>query len=443
MTTDRRAFLRTGLVGGLSALLPGCTTAPRRKPNLVVVLIDTLRPDFLDAYGYPRTTAPFLGEIAKRSVVFERAFSTSSWTVPSVASLFTSEYPNQHGVVQGLMAFQRQLRARSEEERATLTLNRLSNETETLAERFQNLGYATYGIAANINLGPELGFQRGFDVFEFDVELTAYYFHWHLERWKEQLDASEPYLCYLHLNDVHSPFERRPRFYQAPASKEPRELKRADYISEIGYVDEFLQKIYELLAPDGNTVFLFLSDHGEEFWDHEGTFHGFTLYREVNQVLMMFTGPGMVPQRVRANTSLIDVLPTIVDLAGGDMDPRWQGISLKPLLENAHGASAVRDHLDNRTLFAHLDKRGRHRWAALDRDGYLIETRSGECELYDFPDDWAQTTNLCRDDPERSAALSARIAELKAQSATHGDAVEIPLDDAMIEQLETLGYVEK
>ncbi len=417
-----------------------------RRPSVVVILVDTLRPDYLDAYGYPRSTAPFLSEMAKKSVVFERAFSTSSWTVPSVASLFTSAYPHQHQVVQGLMAHRDQLDALGEEERAKLTLNRLSMDTQTLAEHLHGLGYSTYGIAANVNLGPELGFQRGFDKFHFEPGLSARHLHGILAKWKEEMSRSKPFLAYLHLNDVHSPFEKREPYYQPPSSEDPREVTRSSYLSEIGFVDEYLAKIYELLGDDENTIFVFLSDHGEEFWDHGGTFHGATLYRELTQVLMMFSSParGIEPRRVDVNASLIDVLPTLMDLVGGARDDRWKGTSLRPLLLNAADAPALEATLRKRTLYAHLAQRGnaRHRWAAFDRDSYLIETNSGENELFDRSDvDQLREAYALR--PERARALVALLDRAKQdRGETAPDTVEVDLDDELLKTLRSLGYVE-
>jgi arylsulfatase A-like enzyme len=421
-------------------------TSPAR-PNVVVVLIDTLRPDFLDAYGYPQPTAPFLREMARRSVVFEQAFSTSSWTVPSVASLFTSAYPNRHGVVEGLMAHAKRKASLRKKEHSTVTLNRLALDVPTLPERFQALGYSTYGIAANVNLGPELGFQRGFDSFYFGRGLSARHAYRILEKWKSEMDRSKPFLAYLHLNDVHSPFDEREPYYRPPSSADPRDAERAAYISEIGFVDEYLSQTAALFGDDENTVFVLLSDHGEEFWDHGGTFHGETLYREVTRVLMMVSGParGIVPRRVNVHTSLIDVLPTLIDLAGGEPDGRWQGFSLRPLLENAPEAPALESKLRNRVLYAHLARRGsaRHRWAAFDGNFYLIETRSGGLELYDATD-LEQSVDLHPGSAERARGLVSGLAELKSDTGPAvSDTVEVGLDPELLETLRSLGYVER
>jgi arylsulfatase A-like enzyme len=414
---------------------------------VVVVLIDTLRPDYLDAYGYSRSTAPFLVEMAKRSVVFEQAFSTSSWTVPSIASLFTSAYPHQHGVVQGMMAYEKQLAAVKKKGREKLTLNRLSADQLTLSERFRGLGYSTYGIAANVNLGPELGFQRGFDKFYFERGLSVRHVYKILTGWKAEMGGSKPFFAYLHLNDVHSPFEMRESHYQAPPTDDPREVTRARYLSEIGFVDEYLAKIFELLGGDENTIFVFLSDHGEEFWDHGGTFHGTTLYRELTRVLMMFSSParGIEPRRVEVNVSLIDVLPTLVDLVGGEPDGEWRGYSLRPILENAEGASALESKLRDRTLYAHLAPRGeaRHRWAAFDRQSYLIETNAGANELFDASD-VKQASDILAAAPERARSLATVLGSLKEdRGQTGADKVEVELDRELLETLRSLGYVER
>lgn len=452
-----RTFLTPALILGrffialVGVVLPACSSPLEsrfaQRPNVVVFLIDTLRPDYLGAYGYPQPTAPFLTKMAKKSVVFEQAFSTSSWTVPSIASLFISAYPHQHGVVQGMMAHREKLDALGTEEGAKLTLNRLPTDVATLAERFNELGYSTYGIAANVNLGTELGFQRGFDKFHFERGVSARHVHRILENWKEELSRSKPFLAYVHLNDVHSPFEKRDPYYQPPPSPDPREVTRAKYLSEIGFVDEYLARTCELLGDDENTIFVFLSDHGEEFWDHGGTFHGGTLYRELTRVLMMFSSParGIEPRRVNVNTSLIDVLPTLVDLAGGELDSRWKGYSLRPVLENARDAPALEAKLRERTLYAHLAQRGnaRHRWAAFDGDSYLIETNAGVNELFDRSD-ISQVNDVYRSSPDRARALSTLLADIKEDRGRRDpDTVEVELDQELLETLRSLGYVER
>ena len=158
------------------AALIGSTVAcqsQERPPNVVVILTDTLRANYLGVYGYPKETAPFLADLAERAVVFDRAFSTSSWTAPSTSSLFTSLYPNQHGVVEGFMMRRKRNNRLAKQGEETIALNRLPAGVVTLPERFRALGYATFGMASNPIIWDEMGFSRGFDEFRRDLKATA------------------------------------------------------------------------------------------------------------------------------------------------------------------------------------------------------------------------------------------------------------------------------
>lgn len=140
--------------------LAGCR-APIRH-DVVLITIDTLRPDHLGFLGYPRDTAPYLSSLARGSVVFRRAFSTSTWTAPATASLLTSRHPQDHGVRSGFFVD----RKRASPAGATaIRLPRLPDSMPTLPEFFHDHGYETFGITANVNVGPEIGFDRGFDHF--------------------------------------------------------------------------------------------------------------------------------------------------------------------------------------------------------------------------------------------------------------------------------------
>ena len=326
----------------LLAMLAACSCAPGeppRRPNVVVILLDTLRPDYLSFYGYEKEKAPFLARLAKESVVFERAFSTSSWTAPSTSSLFTSLYPLQHGVVEGFMMHHVRKRWREREGREFIPLNRLPSDRELLPELFQSMGYRTFGIATNVNIGDEIGFSRGFDRFEQIRKSSASVVLDRVEEWREEILGSEAFFLYLHLNDVHVPYHAREPYYEKQEGKLAD--RRARYLSELGYVDEHVRKVYETLGLGRNTVLVILSDHGEEFRDHGGLEHWAKLFVELNHVLMMFHAPalGVSPRRITATTvSLIDVLPTLMDLAGGELVGDEEGISLVPLLMNGDGS---------------------------------------------------------------------------------------------------------
>lgn len=139
-------------------LLQSCGGFTQERPDVVVILIDTLRPDYLGFYGNETDTAPFLESLAANSTVLRRAYAASSWTAPSTASLFTSWYPPHHGVVEGFFAHKGRVKKVKETGHSSLPLNRLPTGHQTLPELFQQAGYHTLGLAANINNGDEIGY---------------------------------------------------------------------------------------------------------------------------------------------------------------------------------------------------------------------------------------------------------------------------------------------
>jgi len=446
---DRSRSTRTVLSCALAAVIAvsvACQQPESRRPNIVVVLTDTLRAGYLDLYGYPEETAPFLAELAQESVVFDHAFSTSSWTAPSTSSLFTSLYPNQHGVVAGFMMTRRRNHNREKEGKETIALNRLPANVVTLPERLKSMGYTTYGMASNPNIGDAMGFTRGFDEFRQDLKASADDFVEQVKAWKEPMQQSAPFFLYLHFNDVHTPYEPREPYYQE--RRDLLEDRRARYLSEIGYLDEHLREIYNLLNLGEDTVLVVVSDHGEEFQDHGGLAHFRGLYVELNHVMMMFHSPmlGLTPKRIDANVSLIDVLPTVIDLGGGERVAALQGTSLAPILRDDEGREALLGQLRRRTLFAHRLTRydPRPYWGVIFRHWKIIERPDSNIEAYDHRSDPTERRNLYSRDPEQvPARLIASLEEFKSfEPVDAPNPIEVELDDELRENLKSLGYVQ-
>ena len=198
------------LAVSLTAFLCACSqgTAPaRERPNVVLLMLDTLRPDHLELFGHERKTAPFLAELAGRSVVFANAFSTSSKTSPATASLFTGTYPTRHGVIRGLEVTESQIDRLRKAGMNKISVQTLPKSLPTLPELMREAGYRTYAAIANTNINEDMGFARGFDRFEcanwIDAEETVRL----LEPWAEELvTGSTPYFLYLHFIDPHHPY---------------------------------------------------------------------------------------------------------------------------------------------------------------------------------------------------------------------------------------------
>ncbi len=311
------------------------------RPLVIVYLVDTLRADHLPLYGYERETAPHLTAFARDAVVFDQAIASSSWTKPSVASLFTSLLPREHGCVQFYTPL---------DERHT-----------TLAERLRDHGYATGAIVANsLVQARKMSFDQGFSYFASpasphgaaEVVDGALAF----------LDArkGQPAFLYLHTMDAHTPYKPPPPFDAAfraagepakPAAepsdyREPRDLARivAQYDGAVAYGDREFGRLLSGLRQRGlydGALIVFLSDHGEEFLDHGGWVHGHTLYDELVRVPLVVKYPGQrnAGRRVARQVQLVDVLPTVLKSQG--LAPA-AGIVGRPLDESFDAAGPER-----------------------------------------------------------------------------------------------------
>ena len=454
-------FLAACLAGlGLSCSGQGEAAA---RPNIVVVVIDTLRADHLPFYGYGIDTSPFLASLAKEGVVFEHAYSTSSWTAPATASLFTALYPRQHGVITGWLVGNQT----ADEPEVTMNLTRIPEELETMPEAMRDAGYRTFGVSDNFNVCPQMGFADGFDVFSSDT--IQYRGGEHVNRtvlgWGDRLQGPGPYFLYIHYMDPHRPYHQQRAWYHEPAEDRPallRDPKRARavarYDSEIGYVDDKLRELYRRLRWDRNTILVVTADHGEEFWDHGYINHDKTLYDEVLHVPLLVhdSRGGLGPARRAENVSLIDVLPTLLEIAGQPPDARLMGRSLVPLLDGAPDAA-----FGTRRLYAHLErtffkpwgatgtlmgKNGRERYvavAALDGRWKLIEDSRGARHLYDLSADPGETHDLANDDPKMAGNLDGSLKDhAKTEKIYSSRSFEEEVDIRELARLRSLGYVD-
>ena len=411
------------------------TPPPRARPNLVVLLVDTLRADHLPAYGYARDTAPFLTRLAAQGVVFEDAQSASAWTAPATASLFTSLYPFQHKVDTGFMVTS-QMREIGQE----IRLNRLPADVTTMPEALQAAGYATFGIAANVNIGTVMGFSRGFSRFRhFAEDAPATELGEKARQWARGMRAAQPYFLYMHFLDPHAPYRENAPWYVAPA--DPAQAREAAYDSEIRLVDSVIEGLFTELGWARDTVVVVVADHGEEFGDHGGRGHGQTLFHEMLHVPLIVHAPGrFAPRRVAEPASLLDVLPTLRELAGAPAEPRDEGRSLVPLLEGGPQDPERRSllaHLlrrDQQDRLLHSVRRGRWKYIEGTRDPAL---------MFDLAKDPRERTNLVEAEPRMAGHLRTNLREsVRASRTFAGGQGTTVMDPATAETLRALGYVQ-
>jgi arylsulfatase A-like enzyme len=422
------------VLGVILALGAGCVrgVAPERRPNVVLVLLDAVRADHLPIYGYPRDTAPFLTSLAKRATVFDRAYSSSGWTSPATASLFTSLHPFQHGVIWNMR------RMRESEFR----VSRVPDEPETIAEALKKAGYATFAVSDNPSASDLGGFDAGFDRFESASDASATAVNRRVKKWRSEITGDRPYFLYLHYMDAHEPYLPQGRAFDE-FMKDGRPNPRRDFVaaydSEIRLLDSKVQGLFESMGWDENTIVIVTSDHGEGFHDHGLVGHANSLYDELMRVPLIIHGVGALPQRIAVPVGHVDILPTLRDLLGLPPDPRNVGWSLAALLRT--GAWSRGD----RPLLAHLkqfDEKQEIRAVVFGRHK-LIERRPGRAELYDVEADPGETRDLAAVHPDIVARLRDTYDRTEASATRYAQSNrDTALSPEAIEKLRALGYVQ-
>jgi len=335
--------------------------------NVLVILIDTLRADHLGSYGYPHSTSPFLDKFAAQSTLYERAWAQASSTSPSHGSIFTSTYPRVHGV------WNRTLDPNGE-----AIFPRLASKAITLAEVFQEGGYATAAITDGGNVTESRGFGQGFDSFEAQFKGVRN----RVERAKDWLqeERTKPFFLFLHTYQVHTPYipeakfvekfgnadyhgpyrkawrdalefsksnqiknairviqqkfyrPHHPKEGEGPPSPDDLEFLIALYDAEIGTTDAALEDFLTWAEKEGhlkNTLVVITSDHGEEFWEHDQYGHH-QVYDHTLQVPLLVRTPGQIKGvRRPENVELIDLMPSLLSFAGLPIPPSVMGRTLK------------------------------------------------------------------------------------------------------------------
>lgn len=428
----------------LCALL-GCTEqepAPR-PPDVILITIDTLRADHCSAYGYERPTTPFLDELASRSLVFENAYGTSSWTAPSMASLFTSLPARSHGVVRGFL-----LKGK------VLGQDLLADDFETLAEVLAREGYSTFGVSTNAHLWRSSGFAQGFESFTElaweDAEATGKA----VRALTEELRSSRPFFLWVHYFDPHTPYSPREpwvgTFRAAPHPSDTREgidasalaiatEMRNNYDSEIAYVDEQIRETLDALDLEDDPLLIVTSDHGESFFDHGHLGHGTSLFEAQIRIPMIVHQPGQTDgRRIEEPTSLVDLYPTILEAVGIAPPDGLAGVSLL----SREGADA------ERIVVTELDRAPKApRLRTLLSGTWKLHRTQGDPnadQLYDLTRDPAESEDVAASNPERLARMRKRWREwTKSWPRTSPRREVAPFQSVKdVERLRALGYIE-
>jgi arylsulfatase A-like enzyme len=462
--TRKRSWRAGGMcLGFLWLALSGCSrrTEPAARPNIVLVTIDTLRADRLSAYGYDRETTPFLDSLAAAGVRFATTYSPSSWTVPSMASLFTSLEPDYHGIQRGLV-----------EDDRIVGQQVLADSFTLLAEVLRAAGYRTFGVSANLHLASEYGFGQGFDRYENLGFANADRIAPVLEAWGPELEAgAEPYFLWIHYFDPHDPYYPREPWFENPVPalagevsanepieiwhlywlnspdgrrRNPRRLKpelriaQAAYDSEISYTDDQIRRAFDHLGIGPETLVVVTSDHGEAFYEHEHLGHGQDLHEEQVRVPLIIRLPGgaSAGRVIDQPVSLIDVMPTIFDVLGIAAPPAIQGDSLLRLMAG--------EQIEPPPIFLSIARdppgiRGirQGHWK------YLHDLADPKADrLFDLQTDPGEQRNRVSAEPGITRELANELDRFLAAVPESLEPELEEVDEKTLDQLRALGYVD-
>ena len=459
LPTDFLDFTRRPVPADPAA--PGRTEAEGR-PAVFVYMIDTLRADALDP---ARGVAPEIQRFAADAVTFTRAWSASSWTLPSVVSLFTGVYAESHGVIRGSMQF--------------------SGSIPTLAARLADAGYDTVGISQSLIASPELGLDAGFERFYFSNQLNGRALRSQdVRRILYSHGASgdahpRPLFAYLHTVDPHAPYapegadrwlaEQHPgslpadqyhpqRFLGSHHGDDPTEVAHLEalYLGEVRHADRefgrFVDMLQFLNLYDSSLIIL-LSDHGEEFGEHGGFDHGRTVFEEMLRVPLVVKFPGghWAGTSIDSPVSTVDLVPTVLREAG--LDPTalaLDGVPLHPQDDPVPG---------RRLLLAEVNPAPAQGLEAVDYRtllrGYTkcVESRNGvdqfgrplpPWQAFDLAEDPGELHPAGPGTPEVESCEDwmHRWSEARQGAARPAEGEAPATDDATLDKLRALGYID-
>jgi arylsulfatase A-like enzyme len=443
------------LLGAMLTLLTSC--ARNDAPNIVLVALDTVGAEHLGTEVPGLGHTPNLDRLAAEGIRFERAFSTAPWTQPAIASIFTSRMPSSHGV---------------------LRLNHvLPSAAVTLAERMRSEGYTTAGFVTHHLLAEKLGFAQGFA-------------HWNEEHvgghrdinsreltdsviaWLDANRGDEPFFLFVHYFDPHYAYHHHEAHdltsdYDGPLvpamniwtlrnMRDELSPTDVDYLiglhrEEIAFTDHHVGRLLEhlrALGVDDRTVVAVVGDHGEEFMRHGWIGHTRTLYDELIRVPLILRLPGAAGARVESSpVSVLDLAPTLLEVAGAEPDPEAQGISL--LLSLMEAAP-----LPKRDLLAEVSFEGKRRDVGKEKTVFLTTLIRGDLKIvhdlasdrftvFDRSTDPEELVDLAASHPEAESLRAALLAwEAQRGRDAQGTARLLEPDPEELERLRALGYVE-
>ena len=427
--------------------------------DVVIVVLDTLRADHLTQYGHERDTSPGLGTFASVATRFDSAWAPASWTLPSTTTILTGQHPLRHGMRH--------------------PGDILPAATVTLAEGLRDAGWHTGGFSHNVSVAPRHGMNQGFDHFTINTGKVLGYPHARklvvaAQSWLDD-QARGPTLLFLQPMNCHGPYKfpeskstallgREPsggfQYYEGLMGKilsdrdmtqrkavKPRYVAsaREQYDTAVRYETDEVGRLFEELKQRGrfeDALIILTADHGEEFFEHGGFSHGYSLFSEVLRVPLWVKMPGQrAPGVVTAPVSLADIVPTVLEGVG--LPPgsaTLDGHSLIPLLKGETRPATP--------LVFEVDWQKRFVGAAILSEGWKLVRIDQNYEglhdtnrLFDTTADPGEKDNVAKKHPKRVQSLSTLL-DTRIRELSSGIVPESRITDDDKKQLEALGYLE-
>ncbi|MCZ6695482.1 MAG: sulfatase [Acidobacteria bacterium] len=486
MTEEPRtlgAILSACLLLGLTACSgeePAAVASwPASSPRLNVLLltVDTLRPDHLGCMGYHRKTSPHADGLARRGVLFRQAITAAARTVQSFPSILTGVYPPVHGL-------------RYEGQTHDILIGRT-----TLTRVLRDNGYDAFAVTQGLNVG----LHRDFEIYDPDIYLddqgkkiylptrndrmaTQKAVHW----LRQRAGNPGPFFLWMRYNAPHWPYEAPPPFgemfdpeflgphtFNKGQRPDPRrddiifgktrlparevEHSVAHYDGEVAFSDDAIGDLLAALEKMGQrdrTLVVLTSDHGESLGEHDYFYeHGAYLYDPVVRVPLIFVAPGRLPAGhvVDAQVRTIDIMPTILDLVGIEVPPGLQGVSLVPLIRGDEGperpgslaySESGRNYFKENTRQYITGIAGKWRMIRSDRYKLIMIPKDPEpiWEFYDLLADPGETLNVLDRHPEEVAPLKKALLQILESDPGREDRDEPSIPTDLQEELRSLGY---
>ena len=417
----KKAFRATGLVfGSLLGLLACAVRAGAEDLNVLLVTIDTLRPDRLSCYSPKYLQTPRIDGLAAKGVLFERAFAHDPETLPSHTNILLGMTSLAHGVSENSKSI-------------------VAPEFLTLAELLKSRGFATGAFVSAFTLDSRFGLNQGFEVYDDHYPAKALPGKRFSERGAAKTIAAAlqwlsvpkgKWFCWVHLWDPHDPY--------APPEPFLTQYRDDPYSGEVAYVDSQLGLLFGELEKRqllDKTIIILTGDHGESLGEHGETYHGYFAYNTTLWVPLIISAPGVKAARVKDYVGHVDIFPTVCDMLGLEKPASLQGDSLLPFLR---GKTRKARPIYFEALEAYLNRGWAPLRGVIENGKKYID--SPIPELYDLENDFGEAKNLAAAGnlPPYNKRLQ-EVMKLGASTLT-ARAGRQTTDRETLERLQSLGY---